>query len=365
MLLRPVEGQDPIMGPTAAPIGSKNPPLSGTAVDYMLRFELERRFPQAWTDQWIAERGEQILRDRAGTDGVILKFDPKSGEARQSVKLSKRAHQLVVAARRSHRRFVHLRRPSQSDFKRMAHHSVLLAKLDGAYRGRSLKVDDLGIADEDVVEDVLAMLGAVPNDGALGLPEGEGIWLNPSFGPYSALVGGADADLVVGDTIVDVKAHRNPSFEEETPQLVGYALLANGAMTLPRRHFSLRIPQIRRVGIYWARHGVTQFARLRSLPGDSIYQTVARGFFRAVLQETVRPVGGRSGGFRRPWHWWGRLQEARERAGFVVRDSDSVRSAGRAASTTDAEEIEAMLDTNPYTAEAPHAEPELIDRTAR
>ncbi len=195
MLLRPVEGQDPIMGPTAAPIGSKNPPLSGTAVDYMLRFELERRFPQAWTDQWIAERGEQILRDRAGTDGVILKFDPKSGEARQSVKLSKRAHQLVVAAMRSHRRFVHLRRPSQSDFKRMAHHSVLLAKLDGAYRGRSLKVDDLGIADEDVVEDVLAMLGAVPNDGALGLPEGEGIWLNPSFGPYSALVGGADADL--------------------------------------------------------------------------------------------------------------------------------------------------------------------------
>nr|WP_276976317.1 hypothetical protein [Ferrimicrobium acidiphilum] len=360
MLLGPVEGPNPIMWPLAAPIGSRDPPLSGTAVDYMLRFEIERRFPQSWTDQWIAERSEQILREGAETEGTMLGFDPEDKEARRSVELSKRAHQLVVAARKSHRRFVRLRRPTLSDLRRMACHSVLLAKLDGVYRARKrLTASDLAVADEDVVEDVLAMLGAIPNDGVLGFPEGDGIWLNPSFGPYSDLVTGADADLIVGDTIVDVKAHRHPSFEEEAPQLVGYALLANGARTLPRRYFSLRIPQIRRVGIYWARHGQIQFARLRSSPGDPIYQTIARGFFRSVLQETIRPVGGLSGGFRRPWHWWGRLLMARERAGFVSRDSDRARNAERGVSRTETNEIEVMLDSNPYTATAPHAEPRV------
>ena len=345
------------MWPFAAPIGSRNPSLSGTAIDYMLRFEIERRFPQSWTDQWIAERSEQILRERADTERMMLRFDPKDFEARRYVNLLKRAHQVVADARKSHRRFVKLRRPNQSDLRRMARHSVLLAKLDGVYRaGVRLTVSDLAVADEDVAEDVMAMLGAVPNDGALGFPEGDGIWLNPSFGPYSDLVGGADADLIVGDTIVDVKAHRNPSFQEEAPQLVGYALLANGARTLPKRYFSLRVPQIRRVGIYWARHGVIQFARLRSLPGGPIYQTIARGFFRSVLKETVRPVGGRSGGIRRPWHWWGRLSVARERAGFVNLDSDRAHRAERDESTTETNEVEVMLDSNPYTAAARHVE---------
>ena len=350
LLLGPVEGEDPIMFPAAAPIGSRNPPLSGTAIDYMLRFELQRRFPQSRAEEWIAEKSEQLLRDKAGVDRVVLKSDPKPTESRSSIGLWKHAHRLVVDARRSHGRFVRLHRPTSYDFRRMARLSVLLAKLDGVYRGKSLTARESEVADEDVVEDALAMLAAVPDDGALGFPERAGIWLNPSFGPYSKLVGGADADLIVGDTIVDVKAHRNPSFDREAPQLVGYALLANGARTTERKRFPLRIPEIRKVGIYWARHGVRQAASLRFRPGDPIYQSVARGFFRSVLLETVRPIGGRSAGLRRPWYWWGGLWQARQEAGFVVEHSDPGQENRERGIPTDAEEIEASLDANPYTA---------------
>src|SRR5260221_14659176 len=75
--------------------------------------------------------------------------------------------------------------------------------------------------------------------------------LNPTFGAASHLVGNADADLIVGDLLVDFKT----TARQEVPQkyvlqLVSYLILARYA-----RNLGLPFPEIRRIGILFTRHG--------------------------------------------------------------------------------------------------------------
>ena len=56
----------------------------------------------------------------------------------------------------------------------------------------------------------------------------EKIFLNPVFGNGSRKVGGADADIIVDDMLIDIKTTKHPKFKPEMlRQLVGYSLLAN------------------------------------------------------------------------------------------------------------------------------------------
>jgi hypothetical protein len=85
--------------------------------------------------------------------------------------------------------------------------------------------------------------------------------LNPTFGMYSRRVGGADADLISGNRIVDVKVSRLPCVERfMVRQLVGYLMLHRSA-----RRRNRRLPEITSVAIYFAR-----FAHLWSLSVESI-----------------------------------------------------------------------------------------------
>lgn len=56
----------------------------------------------------------------------------------------------------------------------------------------------------------------------------EALLLNPEFGEGSMAVGGADADLLVDDTVIEIKTRAKQALNLDTVrQLVAYALLAN------------------------------------------------------------------------------------------------------------------------------------------
>ena len=75
--------------------------------------------------------------------------------------------------------------------------------------------------------------------------------LNPSFGEASLLVGGADADLISGDLLLELKATKADKMEAVSlDQLLGYFLL-----TRHRRRLAPTFPEIKRFGIYFCRHG--------------------------------------------------------------------------------------------------------------
>ena len=76
--------------------------------------------------------------------------------------------------------------------------------------------------------------------------------LNPTFGHASNLVGGADADLLIGDILVDIKTTKYLKFDRPMlHQLAGYYLLhkIGGIGDTSGRY------KISKLGIYFSRHG--------------------------------------------------------------------------------------------------------------
>jgi hypothetical protein len=76
--------------------------------------------------------------------------------------------------------------------------------------------------------------------------------LNPTFGRGSNLVGGADADLIIDDTLIDVKTSKHLTFDREFfNQLAGYYILSciggvDGCADAGIKHLA----------IYYARYGL-------------------------------------------------------------------------------------------------------------
>jgi hypothetical protein len=69
---------------------------------------------------------------------------------------------------------------------------------------------------------------------------------NPGFGHASDLVGGADADMLLGTTLLDIKTSVDPTYNwQEVAQLVGYCVLA----AMDGAHWP-----VRQLGFYRARH---------------------------------------------------------------------------------------------------------------
>jgi hypothetical protein len=92
--------------------------------------------------------------------------------------------------------------------------------------------------------------------------------LNPPFGEASGLVGGADADLIAGDPLADVKVTKKGEVQGVyLDQLLGYLLLARRCAAE-----DVTFPTVKRLGIYFARHGhlLTQEAA-SILPGPAFF----------------------------------------------------------------------------------------------
>jgi excisionase family DNA binding protein len=75
------------------------------------------------------------------------------------------------------------------------------------------------------------------------------IFLNPNFSRASELVGGADADLIIDNILVDIKTTKNPGYSyKDANQIVGYYILA--AMVgepWPIKNLALYKPRFKRI----------------------------------------------------------------------------------------------------------------------
>jgi hypothetical protein len=87
--------------------------------------------------------------------------------------------------------------------------TLRLAKLEAIYRSKKIDPTLDQIEDNDIVD--LKALFASVNVEQITSPEP--ILLNPTFDLASQVVGGADADLVLGDALIDVKTVKEFSLE--------------------------------------------------------------------------------------------------------------------------------------------------------
>src|SRR5258708_1948657 len=162
---------------------TNNGGLVGTAFDYFLRFEIQRRAPYAASAEWIAEEVLIVLAEDAGRQARRVIDDARGAVAAYVAKGRGNAREIV------------------RDQPQIARHAIRLARLDTFRRSGILDPSMFAEPDLDDVDDLVAMLAIVPLEEFLNKRP---LILNPSFGDSSTLVGGADADLFVGETLIDL-----------------------------------------------------------------------------------------------------------------------------------------------------------------
>lgn len=249
----------------------------GTAFDYALRFELQRLNPHAIDKPWVAESAQRVLEAnyQYRLHGVGQHQDDRSRIVAYYRQPRRWFRRIVEEAREFHRRFIRRRRAGPRSLRDLATHALRLAALDPYYRALYLELRPHAVNGAEV-EEIVELLQLVP---IAQFCHPQVVMLNPTFGALSHLVGGADADLICGDRLIDLKTVAVGKVEREyVRQLVGYLLLARRA-----RQLGAPIPELRSLCIYFSRHGV-----FWSMP---VAEIVDRPRFRSTERWLMQHIG--------------------------------------------------------------------------
>jgi hypothetical protein len=240
----------------------------GTALDYRIRFF----YGPPIIEQLVAHRGAKRLMEVWGREGDMpTTFGPLT-----------RALQSEIP-----RRADHWKAKSAKNEKRLARLCFVLALYEDCGRsepqsewpivqlGPRAKLSDLeALCPAQVVDDLVA-LAAVFRDRAGLVFREQPVVLNPAF--IGAIgIGGADADLILGQTLIDIKATiKGKPDRTALWQLIGYALCDD-----------IDEYRLKQVGFYFARFGRTVCwelpALLDALAGRSIDLADVRQAFREL-----------------------------------------------------------------------------------
>lgn len=219
----------------APPIGHSSYTLVGTAFDYCMRFCIAASNPGLVVDQtWIAEVALEVIEEEQD-------FLPEELSLEHAAKGVARARQLYGE-------FL----VSRTFTRPLARAALFLAALDRAYRTgpETVSVRYLRGPLQAETDDCMGLVRIINREMIVAKERAS---LNPSFGAASSLVGGADADFVIDDTLVDVKTTK---YFQITPamihQLVGYRILL--AACEPDGSTAQGDPAITHGAIYFSRH---------------------------------------------------------------------------------------------------------------
>jgi hypothetical protein len=242
--------------PLQVPCACGHPQLVGIAFDYAVRLELAHRAPHAVSGTWAAEHAVARLERRRIAREARRRAERGEGEwppdglgAGTNLDVAvTRAEAVVRAARRAAARGwpANERRRHAA----IARHAARLAQLDPVYRAHRPPTfgEADGVRETAMAEEVVALMGRA--EPLWQLASARRLHLNPGFGPHGRRLGGADADLIADDTVIELKVWRRCLVERDhARQLAGYAALARVA----RREAGL--PLVRQVAIWFARHG--------------------------------------------------------------------------------------------------------------
>lgn len=178
-----------------------------------------------------------------------LFHDAAPGSYLPPEEISRLAKVIVEQAKGDLRTFVRNCSPSRESVRNMAQHAIKLAYLDDIFRAGRLDKHFQDDVPAEEVNDLVELLDIVPFETLL---DNRNVLLNPTFGDKaSKLVGGADADLIVGSHLIDIKVTISDSVKpQHLDQLLGYFFLTRYC-----QRAGDSCPDVSRAGIYFARHG--------------------------------------------------------------------------------------------------------------
>ena len=111
--------------------------------------------------------------------------------------------------------------------------------------------------------------------------------LNPTFGKGSQLVGGADADLIIDDKLIDVKTTKKLELSlSDFCQIIGYLLLHRiGGTSSCSGEF-----KIEQLGIYYSRYGYLFLLNVKDLVNEKSLDKFTNWFENHVRNKKAQDI---------------------------------------------------------------------------
>ncbi len=244
----------------------KAPPLTtnytivGTAFDYLMRFYLQRLNKDTFEDRgnWVADNAYESL-----TEHTLKRQGKETATGFRKDKIYKTKDLLKIITdqysqtKKNYSKFL----ADGIITDELVANTLYLAKLD-VYSRAGIIDQNFDFHNPDDITDIKAMLSLVDNEKFTAKSK---CYFNPTFGGGSAIVNGADADLIIDNILIDIKATKNLKLERDhINQTLGYYILSLiGGVNL--KPFARPIEHI---GIYFARHGELWTVPISSF-GDS------------------------------------------------------------------------------------------------
>jgi len=265
----------------------KAPPLTtnngviGVAFDYLLRFYLEYHNREAFRqrDRWVADHSYEMLQKK-----LITSKDTKIATGYYKDKVFKRKELLKLIndqyeqTKSNYKKFVvngHL----TDEF---IANTIFLAKLDVYFRAEIID-KNFDFHDPEDIRDIKAIISLVNAEHFIAK---EKCYFNPHFGIGSILVGGADADLIIDNTLIDIKSTKNLELERrDLNQILGYYILSliGGVNNKPQDK------PIEKIGIYFARYGELWTIPVLQLGNEQKFNDFKNWFIHFVIENTEIP----------------------------------------------------------------------------
>lgn len=223
----------------AAPL-TTNFALVGQAFDYFLRFYIQRHNPCAPQNSvWVAN---VIRADLVAHDDTSLLLQRQEQAARVFLEQAHIHHNAYLA--------------SGEITDDLLKSCLNLASIDGLVRAGEIR-GSIGQADPRDLQDLRNLFALIPQSPFL---DGTPCLLNPAF----SFPSGADCDLLIGTTLIEIKTTKFPEVKQDYyQQLLGYYLLNLADQQHPR--------QIEYIGVYFSRHGHLWTVPIEELGGEHAF----------------------------------------------------------------------------------------------
>lgn len=227
------------------PLTSNNA-IVGQAFDYLLRFNLEYKYREKVISDgsWVADTSyRKIYRYAIKSDAPEIYVGSKRDIPKDRKGFIKMVESEYLNAKRDYESYLKDGKLTDELLKSC----LFLARLDLAAR---VKIIDGNLGNENDL-DIMDLTKLYYNIDPEHFHVEKYCYINPTFGDGSRLVGGADADLIIDGTLIDLKVTKHLKLEREyLNQTLGYYILSliGGINQDPL------IRPIQNIGIYFARH---------------------------------------------------------------------------------------------------------------
>lgn len=228
----------------------------GTAFDYLFRFYIERLNPNVKTQPWVAE---ETINCNLVNDKKLL------SKIKDIIKVAKENYQTYLK--------------TGIFTKEILHSALLLAHVDIIYRTKGEAISaNFGSIEEKDAEDLRNLIELI---NPKNFKANKICLLNPTFGFASKLVGGADADLIIDDTLIDIKTTKKLEFKRDyLNQLVGYYILNK----IDKADECKNKIEIKKLGVYYSRYGLLFTFPVKEVLNDTFNNFVK--WFEKTAQDT-------------------------------------------------------------------------------